>query len=188
MYRSHRFTLLLWSVLLCMICLCACGGEPAEDSPGAPEPPVTEQAPEVSAPEEAPQEKPVKVEDAVYSVSFGEYIVEYALPAGWESLYTTQVHVGEDGCFEVGFYHKASAEFGGWLFSLALFADEEYRQFPETTVVTKDEDVTLVCMRPSDVQFDLDYAAEYLAMSEEVNDILTTVTLVRADGEMGETS
>lgn len=185
MNRKHGLAL-LWSVLLCLGCLCACGEEPHEAKP---EPPAAEQTPEAALPEQPTQEEPPETpEDAVFSVSFGEYIVQYTLPATWEGLYAVHMQLGTEDNYEVGFYHKASAEFGGWLFSLALFTDDEYRQFPETTVVTQDGTVTLVCMRPSDVQFDLDYAAEYLAMSEEIDSILTSVRLLCADGERGETS
>ena len=182
MNKKQRLAALLWSVLLCLGCLCACGGE----APGEALLPVGEDTPQVSTPAETPREEPIESKDTAYSVSFGEYIVEYTLPAAWESLYNVQMQFGEPDNYEVGFYHKASAEFGGWLFSLALFTDEEYLQFPETTVVAEDDGVTLVCMRPSDVQFDLEYAEEYLAMSGEIHRILTTVALTRADGEMGD--
>ncbi len=184
MKEKPRLAVLLWSVLLSLSCLCACGGE----QPGEALPPVSEEVPAGSPPAETPQEELSKPKDAVCRVSFGEYIVEYTLPADWENLCTVEMQLGGPDNYEVGFYHKASAEFGGWLFSLILFTDEEYLQFPETTAVASDGTVTLVCMRPSDVQFDLEYAEEYLAMSGEIDRILATVTLTGADGEMGDVS
>lgn len=170
MNGKHGFAL-LWSMLLCLACLCACG----EDSSAEPEGNVGEEPPVVFLPEEAPQEAPPEPTDAVYSVSMGDYIVEYAIPAAWDSRYTTQTYAGETGCYEVGFYHTASAEFGGWLFSLRLMEGEDWRDFPETTALAADGDFTLVCMRPSDVQFDVSSAEEYLALSREIDGIVAQV-------------
>ena len=160
----------LFCLLACLMSLCACGKTPpaAEEVPPAAEQTETELPP-------ADTSSRLEVAFVHYEKQLGGYTVAFTLPVRW--LESCEVETLER---EVAVRHKPSAEFGGWLFSLVLMEGEDWRDFPETQAIAADGEYTLVCMCPSDVQFDVESAEEYLSLSREVDSILTQVEFYKS--------
>ena len=161
----------LLCLLACLVTLCACSGKTPQ---AAEEMPPAAQQTEAELPLVDTSSR-MEVPFVHYEKQLGGYTVVFTLPAHW--LEICEVETLER---EVAVRHKPSAEFGGWLFSLVLMEGEDWRDFPETAAVAADGEYTLVCMRPSDVQFDVTVAEEYLTLSREIDSILTQVEFYKS--------
>lgn len=92
----------------------------------------------------------------------GALTVSFTVPAEWEGV--CEIEALDSG---IAFYHTPSKEIldGGWLFSIALEAEEDYRDYPSYQVYSRavGGGKDLIILYPTDVQFPEETAAGYQA-------------------------
>lgn len=115
-----------------------------------------------------------------HSMEVGGYQISFDLPRDWAE--TCEIVPGEAW---INFYQTASRQedTGGRLFCLSLVAQKDLEQYRNYAgferVLASDADYALVLYTPTDVQFVKEAAAEYQAMSAEIDAIADTVTMAR---------
>lgn len=116
-----------------------------------------------------------------------EIYTEYytiTLPANWTDKYVYEVSP-ENKAYSLTLYHKKSkqTDFGGHLFTIALYDPaDDYSTLPAYKTVDKivtsgGQELEIVLLYPTDVQFDPDSASEYSALTEDINHIISTLHL-----------
>lgn len=105
-----------------------------------------------------------------------------ALPKSWEG-YVDVTYWETDLTENMSVSCSAAGDYGGQLFSLAVYEDEEYQFLPSyallgTLKIPGHGDCALVAIYPTDVQYDpvSEAAGYYMAMEAMVPDILGTVS------------
>ena len=106
------------------------------------------------------------------------------MPENWKGKYEYQV-IPENVAYSLRFYHKPSkdAGYGGHLFTIALYSpDDDYTTLPaykiiNTIITTNGQELDIVKLFPTDVQFDFDLAEEYSALAEDSSHILNGIQL-----------
>lgn len=142
---------------------------------------VPEKAPEKTpgkaqekAPEKTPEKTPEKKEN-VYDA--GKFTLE--LPEEWEDHCTIEKDE-YDGMEWVAFYQKEchrQIEGIGWLFSIAGYPDDSYKEQPSYEVIDTAGDLTYVAVFPTDVQFEgasKSAVKQYQKMSGQIMEVLKT--------------
>lgn len=128
-----------------------------------------------------------KVTEPSISKNGLEIYTEYytvTLPANWTNKYVYEVSP-ENKAYSLSFYHKKSkqTDFGGHLFTIALYDPaDDYTTLPAyeaiDKIVTADgQNLEIVLLYPTDVQFDPDSASEYSAFTEDIDHIISTLHL-----------
>ena len=108
----------------------------------------------------------------------------FQVPSGWEGKYTWRVYPETSS---VAFYSRSNLAYGGYLFSIICRPDpddQEFDAYGEITYIGAIQDsvtgaYTYLCLAgPTDVPFDHNdpvLTAEYLAMSEQKQDLTSTI-------------
>lgn len=116
-------------------------------------------------------------EDIIFNL--GEYSI--ILPGYWKDIY-----LYEEGAEYIIFRQKSSYESmgDGMLFSISSYMDDSYLQYPDYTVLGSSKGKTYVLSRPTDVSFDYEndmISAEYSRMSQDIQGIITSFTIMEED-------
>lgn len=170
------------AMLLTMICIIGLVGCGNTNEPPSNVPPETTQNTELPEVEESPEieetpeigvttESKMKLTTKYYSIQLPEEWEPYCM---YEILDEMHISVHELESYDTSF--------GGWLFSIELYGPEEeyeflpsYKRLGKLSTDTGEYD--MIVIYPTDVQFSQKTAEQYLAMSNQVEDILKTIEI-----------
>lgn len=94
------------------------------------------------------------------------------IPSTWKDRYVATARADGLGVTFYS-YNNLTAGFGGMLFQLYPYdSPSDYSHIPNTTLLTKlkvgENTYYIVCRKPSDVQFDMQYQEEYQQMYADI--------------------
>ena len=172
--------IVLTTLLLALLAmLAACGGQPAEEEAAAEEPIAEEETLEA-------QPGGWEGESIVYESPLGWSVT---MPASWEGRYL----VVEEGNSEIVCAASSHDEENqGALFTImrldAADADELAEMIPVTLLADLEDGTRYIAAFPSDVQFNPEFAEDYMDLSKDAESVLATFTLTGEPTAAEETS